>query len=41
VAKEIGQDPVEIPWNDTFFEIDTNMPLYINMSDLLEFATGD
>ena len=31
-----------IPWDDMFFfGINTDMPLYIYMSDLLEFAVGD
>ena len=29
---------MEILWDDTFFEINTDMLLYIYMSDLLEFV---
>jgi len=32
---------MDILWDDTFFERDTDMSLYIYMSDLLEFAVGD
>jgi len=32
---------MDIQWDDTFFEINTDIPLYICMLDLLEFAVGD
>jgi len=41
VVKQIGRDPLEDPWDDTFFETNTELPLYIYMSDLLEFVVGD
>jgi len=31
VANQIGRDPLEVPWDDTFFEINTELPLYIYM----------
>jgi len=40
-ARKIGQNPKDISWDDMFFEINTDMPLYIYMSDLLEFVAGD
>jgi len=41
VVREIGRNPMDIPWDDTFFEINTDIPLYIYMSDLLEFVAGN
>ncbi|KAK7327227.1 hypothetical protein VNO80_31592 [Phaseolus coccineus] len=41
VARQIGRDPLEVPWDDTFFETNPELPLYIYMSDLLEFVAGD
>ena len=38
VARQISRDPLEVLWDDTFFEINTDLPLYIYMSDLLEFV---
>jgi len=32
---------MNIPWDDTFFEIKIDIPLYIYMSDLLEFVGRD
>jgi len=32
---------MEVPWDDTFFETNTQVTLYIYMSDLLEFVAGD
>jgi len=32
---------MDILWDDTFFEINIDMPLYKYMSDLLEFVAGD
>jgi len=32
---------MEILWADTFFEINTDMSLYIYMSYLLEFVAGN
>ena len=32
---------MEISWDDTFFEINTDMTSYIYMSYLLEFVAGD
>ena len=40
-ARQIGQDPFEVPWDDTFFQINTKLPLYMYMIDLLEFVAGD
>jgi len=40
-AKEIGQDHMDILWDDTFIERDIDMSLYTYMSFLLKFATGD
>jgi len=31
---------MDIPWDYTFFESDTDMSLYIYMSNLLEFVAG-
>ena len=40
-ARQIGREPQEVPWDDTFFEINTELPLYIYMTDLLEFVARD
>jgi len=40
-ATQIGQDPFEVPWDDMFFEVNTELPLYMYMTDLLEFVAGD
>jgi len=40
-ARQIGPDPFEVPWDDTFFQVNTKLPLYIYMTNLLEFIDGD
>jgi len=32
VAKQIGREPLDVPWDDTFFETNPELPLYIYMS---------
>jgi len=32
---------LEVPWDDMSFEINTDMPLYIYMSDLLDIVAKD
>ena len=41
VARQIGQDPFEVPWDDTFFQINTELPLFMYNTDLLEFVDGN
>ncbi|XP_068490397.1 uncharacterized protein [Phaseolus vulgaris] len=40
-ARQIGHDPFEVPWDDTFFQINTELPLFMYNTDLLEFVAGD
>jgi len=41
VASHIGHQPFEVPWDDTFFQINTEMPLFMYNIDLLEFVAGN
>ena len=40
IASQIGNEPFPVPWDDTFFQINTELPLMIYNTDLSEFISG-
>lgn len=40
IASQIGNDPFPVPWDNTFFQINTELPLMIYNTDLSEFISG-
>ncbi|XP_068461802.1 uncharacterized protein [Phaseolus vulgaris] len=41
IASQIGNDPFPVPWDNTFFQINTELPLMIYNTDLSEFISGN
>ena len=35
IASQIGNEPFPVPWDDTFFQINTELPLMMYYTDLL------
>jgi len=41
VTITIGTNLAEIPWDDNIFGRDSDVPLYVHMSNLLEIASSN
>ncbi|XP_068499998.1 uncharacterized protein [Phaseolus vulgaris] len=41
IASQIGNEPFAVPWDDTFFQINTELSLMMYNTDLLEFVSGN
>ena len=41
IASRIGNEPFVVPWEDTFFQINIELPLMMYNTDSLEFVYGN